>query len=154
MNHTVLALGCLYKVQLWQFLESRWFGLASVPSSVSFECLLHNVSWLESLLSWGSSRKDFGSSEWRWMSAVFPIIVKKCPAKATHVYFGSRFKGAVHHGWEGLANVLLHLQNICTAQGSLVLNSLYLFIKVVWIPTHGPVPPTFRVGPLALVNPI
>lgn len=107
----VLALGCLYKVHLWQFLESRWFGLASVPSSVSFECLLHNVSWLESLLSWGSSRKDFGSSEWRWMSAVLPTVVKKCPAKATHVYFGSRFKGTVHHGWEDLANVPLHLQS-------------------------------------------
>lgn len=45
------------------------------------------------------------------MSAVLPTVVKKCPAKATHVYFGSWFKGTVHHGWEDLANVPLHLQS-------------------------------------------
>lgn len=64
-------------MHLWQFLESQWFGLAPVPSSVSFGCcFLHNVSWLDSLLSWGSSRKDSETSEWRCVSAVFPAVVK------------------------------------------------------------------------------
>lgn len=46
------------------------------------------------------------------LSAVFPIVVKKkCPAEATRVYFGSQFKGAIHHGWEGLADVPLRLRS-------------------------------------------
>lgn len=70
-------------MHLWQFLESQWFALAPVPSSVSFGCcFLHNVSWLDSLLSWGSSRKDSETSEWRCMSAVFPTVVKTCLTKA------------------------------------------------------------------------
>lgn len=119
-------------MHLWQFLESQWFGLASVPSSVSFGCFLNNVSWLESLLSWGSSRKDSETSEWRYVSAVFPIVVKNAWQKPRKEMFALAHSSRMHSPawWEGLKPTG-HIMSTSTVRSRgrwiLVLNSLYPF---------------------------
>lgn len=146
MNHTVLALGCLYKTHLWQFLESRWFGLASIPSSVSFECLLHNVSWLESLQSWSSSREDFESSEWRWIVSCVSHCSEKKNARLKQLAFTLAHSSKVQSIMVGKALQMFHC--VCGQKHSARKSGAQPTPSLI----HGPVPPTFRVGPLAPVN--